>query len=123
MNPILVFFFLAVFQIAVAATGCIVAFLITLAPSIKGFRWKGIRASLFGASGSFLGVIIAYVSILVAGFFWKIIELFRLGGPAIFLAEAAPWLLIGGYMVGLVGGSYIGWKFRIPAFRVWGSSV
>jgi hypothetical protein len=116
MNPILVFFFLAVFQIAVAAIGCIAAFVITIAPGLRAARVKAIRASLFGAGGGFVGVIIAYISIAAVGLAWNLVDLFHLGGPAIILADAAPWLLMAGYIAGLVGGSYMGWKIRIPFF-------
>jgi hypothetical protein len=117
MNPILVFAFLAVGQILVAAIGCIVAFIITMAPSIRSVRGKVIRASLLGASGGFVGVVIVYILIIAVGLAWKTIELFHLGGPAIVLADAAPWLLMSGYVAGLVGGYYIGWKFQIPFFK------
>jgi hypothetical protein len=112
MFPIFIFIYLGFFQIAIAVVGCVVAFVITIAPNLRAARGKAIWASLFGAAGGFVGVIIVYVSIMAAGLAWKVLELFRLVGPAIILAEVAPWVLIAGYIAGLVGGSYVGWKIR-----------
>ncbi|MBN1253734.1 MAG: hypothetical protein JXA50_00460 [Deltaproteobacteria bacterium] len=112
MNPFFVFFFLAAFQIAVAAIGCIVVFVVTIPLGLRAARVKAIWASLFGAAGGFVGVIIVYISILAVGLAWKVVELFHLGGPAIILVDAAGWLLMAGYIAGLVGGSYMGWKIR-----------
>jgi hypothetical protein len=69
---------------------------------------------LFGDAGSFVGVIIVCVSIMAVGLAWKVLELFYLVGTAIILAEVTPWVFIAGYITGLVGRSYVGWKIRAP---------
>ena len=112
----LFFMSLAFTQAAGAATACAIAFFITMPPSTRRVRGKAIRASLLGAGGGFVGSTIAYVLVIVAGLAWKVVELFHLGGPPIWLGFVGMGLLPVGYIVGTVGGSYIGWTSRIPIF-------
>jgi hypothetical protein len=114
MNPIIFFFFLGISQILIATIGSIVTIIITIGPRLRTARKKTIWACCGGAGGGFVCTIITYFLIIAVGLGWKIASLFHFAGPAIILAEVSPWVLMGGYILGLAGGSYVGWKIPKP---------
>ena len=114
--PVLMFLFVGLIQLALAAAGCIAVFVITIPKRLRKSREKALYAAVLGAAGGFLGLAVGYVLLLMVGGTWKAGEIFHLVDqiPPL-LSDILVYLLPAGYVGGLVGGSLYGWRLLNPA--------
>ena len=107
---VLFFIYLFFGQLVLGVVGVGIAFLLSLLPLAGRLLRRMIHAIFFALVGAYLGVVSAYLFIVVSGF---------LGGKIfVWLAALTPWILLTGYVAGLVFGGGFGWrrmKIRISA--------
>jgi hypothetical protein len=106
----LFFLFLGVGQLGLAALGSIVGIAVSSVPSLKSSRRALIRAAVYGCGSAYAGVVAGFFGVLAGGLGCKALQATGVDTTCVFVAEAAPWLLFGGYLVGLVEGGRLGWR-------------
>lgn len=105
---VLFFVYLAALQLVLAAAGCAIVLLISALPSVRRHRIQVFRAVLFACAGAFAGVTAAFVGILATGFSCRTVSGASWEEDCVWLADSAPWVLLAGYVVALVGGGLLG---------------
>lgn len=108
---VLFFLLLALGLIAITAVAVGAVFLLTLTPTLRPYRMRLLRATVGGSAGCFLGGLIAFITVLVIGLTCRVANHGALESNCVGVADAPPWMLLGGLPVGLVLGSVAGWRW------------
>jgi hypothetical protein len=71
-------------------------------------------ASLGCAIGGFAGAVVAYGGVIAIGLMLQGLQPVGVAGQqaSTLLGDAAPWILLSGYLLGIAGGGTVGWVKR-----------
>ena len=101
---------LAVIQLLVGLIGSVIAYALSLKPSLRNHRARMMGAVRFGAFGAYLGVAVGFASVIAIGFLWNYLTSTEMNVSEQYAPTFLALLLPAGYVAGLLGGALFGWR-------------